>query len=584
MQMAMAQQQAASGEAPMTVAQQREKEVMGLTKDELAGQVGGELQQQQGEQQAAMQKLMSGIASAPGAQSAATPQAMAAGGIVAFNGEGPSQEVRKARRGYIIDPETGEERPMTIRERYAAQVPPAPEASQPQAPVDNTETTTGMMLRSVGDQFRDPDARKKQQEYLKYEERKRGITQAISAVTPGMLEQLLPETRGIMAQHKEYLRGQLNQRPAASAPAAAPAGAYREESREDRRVGPIAAGGNTPPPSATRRPAGPAAPTMPPAPAAPAGLSPEQNEMQTALSQGILGAQRTNPAAEQGAEYMRASNILGMSPEEKALIADNRAKTAEMTAARFNPEEQRGERLTQFLLGMGGQSLGSGALGAGGTSAVNYRRSMEDAERGEKLGLMKLREGDFEKERGIRGKAYEGGLKALELSSRSRDQGVASGASLVATLQRSADDAKKLVFEGDQKALDRAVEREKIKAQNATTEAKRTGDQQQAVSALLMTASARVMETTGKISTSYAKIIKDVVPGKDSAKQIRDLETRRDAEIQAATAEMARDTDALRTRLLEMASGSGKSTGAPSGGGTNAGAPRILRSYPTGGQ
>ncbi len=84
MQLQMGQQQAAQGMEPMTVAQQREKEVMDLTKNELAQQRGETAQQQTTEQQQAMQRMMGGIAGAPGAATAAQPKMMASGGIVAF--------------------------------------------------------------------------------------------------------------------------------------------------------------------------------------------------------------------------------------------------------------------------------------------------------------------------------------------------------------------------------------------------------------------------------------------------------------------------------------------------------------------
>lgn len=83
MQLQMAQQQ---GEQP-TIAQQREQEVMNMTKQELAQQVGQVGQQQLQQQQAALQRMMGGLAAAPGAQNVMPPQAMAAGGIVAFSGE-----------------------------------------------------------------------------------------------------------------------------------------------------------------------------------------------------------------------------------------------------------------------------------------------------------------------------------------------------------------------------------------------------------------------------------------------------------------------------------------------------------------
>ena len=88
MQLQMAQQQG----QPPTVAQQREQEVMNMTKQELAQQVGQVNQQRMQQQQQAMQKLMGGLASAPGAQNVMPEQAMAAGGIVAFQEGGEAEE------------------------------------------------------------------------------------------------------------------------------------------------------------------------------------------------------------------------------------------------------------------------------------------------------------------------------------------------------------------------------------------------------------------------------------------------------------------------------------------------------------
>ena len=83
MQLQMAQQQAAQGQPP-TTKDKLEQEVMGMTKQEIAQQMGGIAQQRQQDQQKKMQQLMqSGVATLP------TPglARMAGGGIVAFAGE-----------------------------------------------------------------------------------------------------------------------------------------------------------------------------------------------------------------------------------------------------------------------------------------------------------------------------------------------------------------------------------------------------------------------------------------------------------------------------------------------------------------
>jgi len=576
MQMQMAQKQAASGESAMTVAQQREKEVLDLTKNELVGQQSKLLQQEQGEQQAAMQKLLSGIAAAPGAQNAAAPQAMAAGGIVAF-AEGGS--ARTPRRGYIIDPETGEERPMTIRELHNAGQASSPEATPSPEPASETESTAGMMLRSVGEMFAPSDS--KAPEYRKedrqYAQREEGIRKAKRAVTPGLFEQLHPETRGIMAQHKRFYEDL--QRPTAATPAPAPTlgTGYRDESREDRRVGPVAAGGNPPPPTARRA----AAPTGIAAAMPPATTPAPSVAMPTGLEAAITGALGMDLDATQDAQQKRAQAAFGMSPEEKALIASNRAKTAEMTAARFDPKKQRDERLTQFLLGMGGQSTGLGALGAGGTSAVNYRRMMEDAEGNEQLGLMKLREADLEKERGIRGEAYKGGLEGRKQDSQLKQQGMVSGASVFSTAQTAQTALTRLASENRWKDLEAETAKATARATQAAAAASREDNAANRYNANVTRVLAEIANATNDVAKMYKDrfgLLDNQNPSDPKVKQARqDLMTQYENEVEQRT-------KALKDQAKRLDEGyfSGGARGA--GGAANTGAGRVTGSRPAGGQ
>ncbi len=94
----MAAQQAKSmppGGMP-TIKEQKEDEAFDLTKQELAQQIGKTLQQKAAQQ--GRPPMMGGIAAAPGAQNVMPPQAMAAGGIVAFDDGGPiSAKYNEAR-------------------------------------------------------------------------------------------------------------------------------------------------------------------------------------------------------------------------------------------------------------------------------------------------------------------------------------------------------------------------------------------------------------------------------------------------------------------------------------------------------
>ena len=94
----MAQQQAASGEDKKTVVQQMEegveKEAMDETQQAITKKLSGGIQAvAQQSMQPQGQPMSGGIAAAPGANQAAQPEAMAAGGIVAFDegGEAKSQ-------------------------------------------------------------------------------------------------------------------------------------------------------------------------------------------------------------------------------------------------------------------------------------------------------------------------------------------------------------------------------------------------------------------------------------------------------------------------------------------------------------
>jgi len=89
MQMQMQQQ-------PQTVAQQREQEVLGLTKQELAQQTQGIMQQRQAQQQKNLQQVAQGGIGALLQRPQAAPQPvprMAGGGIVAFQ---PAAQCRVA--------------------------------------------------------------------------------------------------------------------------------------------------------------------------------------------------------------------------------------------------------------------------------------------------------------------------------------------------------------------------------------------------------------------------------------------------------------------------------------------------------
>jgi len=84
-------------QTPQTIAQQREQEVLGLTKNELAQQTAGIMQQRQQQQQKGLQRMAKAAGGAPAGGIAGlapqggppAPRRMAGGGVVAFEEGGP---------------------------------------------------------------------------------------------------------------------------------------------------------------------------------------------------------------------------------------------------------------------------------------------------------------------------------------------------------------------------------------------------------------------------------------------------------------------------------------------------------------
>lgn len=105
MQLQMAQQ----GKPP-TIAQRREAEVLGMTKDEILQQQGGIMKQKQDAQQKALEELAAQRNPAAGIPTLPTPEvmpeaAMAAGGIVAFAGGGGTWDKKKTPYDELIERE-----------------------------------------------------------------------------------------------------------------------------------------------------------------------------------------------------------------------------------------------------------------------------------------------------------------------------------------------------------------------------------------------------------------------------------------------------------------------------------------------
>lgn len=440
MQMQMAQQQAANGESNATVADQREKEVMDMTKQELVQQRGELAQQQQTEQKQAMQQLMGGIASAQGAASAMQPKAMAAGGIVAFDEGGPTGKKpldEKAQAALEEAQRSGDRKAImtTLKKLGAAGYDVA--TLVPRAFMGVAEDLSNTRLgRALGVDFKIP-----QEAY--------GGDRA--SMTPMMDRVNREEQAGIAALAPKPQLPPMRTASEAQATAAA---------------GPQAAV----PPSAPAPMAPPQAGPRPPAPPRPAQqglgglpnaqMGPPEDTLQNALRRSSIAAMNTDPRARQLEEETRIENRLKLTPEQRGIYEEGIAGLKGMYEQDFDPEMQRREGIKRYLLGMGGRSMGEFAGGAGAAMDYDTRQRAQKRERFNEL--QGKREGLVGLERAPITAGIEGGYKAAEQAGQTLRTGLSAGEGMYRTEQTAKDNAAM-----------REIERLKIGAQNAATAAQR---------------------------------------------------------------------------------------------------------------
>jgi hypothetical protein len=434
MQLQMAQQQAANGESSSTIAQQREKEVMDMTKQELAQQRGELAKQQQSEQQQAMQKLMGGIASAPGAASAMEPQAMAAGGIVAFKeGDGVKDERYKRKEGESFE---------DFRTRVLAMEQADTQARLKQER-DETERGRLMELEKRGGAAIPPSPY--------------GIKRdlGIASLTPPAPQ--APPTPQAERLPVSEAQATMQAGPQAAMPAPAP-----------RPMAP-------PPPQMAQKPPMPAAPAAPPKPQEQGlgslQMGPPEDTLQNALRRQSIAGMNIDPRARQLEDEKRIEDRLKLTPEQRAVFDEGIAGQKKFYDQDFDPEMQRREGIKRYLLGMGGRSMGEFAGGA--ETAMNYDTAQKNQQRARFNEMQKSREGLIGLDRGAVTGGIEGGYKAAEQAGQSQRTALTAGANVFGTETQSKDNAAQRAAKAIQDTAQNEIERLKIGAQNAATAAQR---------------------------------------------------------------------------------------------------------------
>lgn len=316
---------------PQTIAQQREQEVLGLTKNELAQQTAGIMQQRQKQQQQGLQRMAKAAGGAPGGLAGLAsqgarpaPRRMAGGGIVAFQeGGSTDREALEQKRRDILkqlkirrnDPELSRQlREINAQlesitagtmggafQQMAGMAPPTPAASEP-APVPTPA----------------PQA----------------------APTPAA-----PQAGGLggLSAGREFFPGP-------------------DEAAATAKETPLDAGDIT---GVSMR--GPEAGGIT-APAAP-DISPYQG-VRKSMEAGLAGIDvggMEDDAIKKAGDLMRREQMRGRAQ-------DRLAKLEGMEEKLYDPESQRLDRLIAFATGAGGQATAAGALGAGAKSSLAMRQ------------------------------------------------------------------------------------------------------------------------------------------------------------------------------------------------------------------
>ena len=466
MQLKMAQQNAESGQANMTVAQQREQEVAELTKNELAQQRGDTAQQQTQQQQDKMKQMMGGIAAAPGAAMAAQPKAMAAGGIVGYAGPEGSvvgkkpldadaqAELQEAQR-------TGDRNAMmmTIKKLAAAGYDVA--TLIPRGVMGAAESA----VRGVADS-------------------RLGRALGLDAI-PKLPESAYGGDRASITPMMDRVK---REEQAANRPPQPPAPASVSEAQATAAAGPQAAvppAAKLPPanvvaaaqgaPAAQKPPAPPGIAGLPGAAAAPPQVQPgvvgPANDFGTKLQAAALKNAEIDPVARQLAEEKRVEGRTALTPEQRGVYEQGIGGLQKFYDEQYDPERLRREGIKRALIGAGGRRYGE--LAGSAEAGMNYDDRMRAAKlkefgdiQGAKTGLIGIDRAN------VKG-AIDAGSKTYEQSSMSQRQGLESGRGLYGEDVKSRDTKYSVDVGSRDKALDREIERLKVKAQQDATAASR---------------------------------------------------------------------------------------------------------------
>jgi hypothetical protein len=371
MQMAAGQQQ------PPTVAQQREQEVMGLTQQEVAQQVGQVAQQRAAKEREAMQRLMQGLASVPGAENAMPEQAMAAGGIVAFQEGGAPEDRTILSDRRLVDQLIEQMTLQELQEFNRSGRRTIPERlrgfARSAAPVPGERSPVGTMGAEI------------------------------EATTPSA-EPLPARQPQAPVDYPPYpTRGPMWDSAQTPAPQTPPPAAAQAPAPEPLMMGP-------PPPEA-------------PQAGLPAALPRAPDDLRSALMAML------NPDL-QAAIAQRQGMIPGMNPERLAARQKELAELERVNQEEDDPRRRLLRDLTAFFLGGAGRTSTASALAGGAQGYLQSTQAQQAAQRARLKELTTAREGLRSLEEARELEQSKAGLGALDRAAELQRTGATAATSL----------------------------------------------------------------------------------------------------------------------------------------------------------
>jgi hypothetical protein len=426
-------------QSPQTIKDQREAELMQMTKDDLAKQTGQLLEQRQAKSQNNLQRVAQ--AGLPAAMSGQVQ--MAGGGIVAFSNGGMTEQVP-------TDMEIGmteEERKRLEEERMRRRLTPMlrrPDSGAVSRARDETNERIRRAIMGTGeDVFGGAD------------------------VSPSAITTEDRATDQFAAQRRAGAIPTMRGPDAESARAAAEALARQQESQAQTQQTQPGGGITSVVPQG-----GFGKINAPQVPGLTGGLKDLQDKAVSASSS-MLGI---DPKTEMRERRQETADFLGRGAKAKS-YEDMVKRLEALDKEQMDPEKLRREELSAFLRGAGGRSsFGSVMAGASG-AAADTRRQQEIARRARLMDQLGIEQKAIETDLDIGKQGVSAGMTAYEQASLDKRQALQTARNLgsdeMTRLQKQAE----MEMDADKANLNAAVERAKILANEALrTEVQRSTD------------------------------------------------------------------------------------------------------------